>query len=84
MGGFVASKVWATVSDQLSVNLDKRATEEGRSKSDLISYLLERSMDGWQGRAEMLQALATLKAKLGDTTPDVQAAIAAIEKGLTD
>lgn len=43
----VASKVWATIPDQLAEKLDKRAGVEGRSRSDLISYLLERSMESW-------------------------------------
>jgi metal-responsive CopG/Arc/MetJ family transcriptional regulator len=43
----VASKVWATIPDQLAEKLDKRAGVEGRSRSDLISYLLERAMESW-------------------------------------
>ncbi len=43
----VAKKVFASVSDQLADKLEKRAEEEGRSLSNLISYLLERSMEDW-------------------------------------
>jgi metal-responsive CopG/Arc/MetJ family transcriptional regulator len=44
----VAKKVFASVSDQLAEKLDKRAEIEGRSLSNLISYLLERAMEDWQ------------------------------------
>lgn len=43
----VAKKVFASVSDQLANKLEKRAEEEGRSLSNLISYLLERAMEDW-------------------------------------
>jgi phosphate uptake regulator len=44
----VAKKVYSTVSDQLAEKLEKRAEQEGRSLSNLISYLLERDMEDWQ------------------------------------
>jgi hypothetical protein len=44
----VAKKVFASVSDQLAERLTKRANDEGRSLSSLISYLLEKSMEDWQ------------------------------------
>jgi phosphate uptake regulator len=44
----VAKKVFASVSDQLSKKLEERAEAEGRSLSNLISYLLEREMEDWQ------------------------------------
>jgi metal-responsive CopG/Arc/MetJ family transcriptional regulator len=44
----VAKKVFASVSDQLAEKLDKRAEIEGRSLSNLISYLLERVMEDWE------------------------------------
>ncbi|MBD1866121.1 hypothetical protein H6F95_02145 [Cyanobacteria bacterium FACHB-471] len=43
----VAKKVFASVSDQLAEKLERRATAEGRSLSNLISYLLEREMEDW-------------------------------------
>ncbi|MEO1399632.1 MAG: ribbon-helix-helix protein, CopG family [Cyanobacteria bacterium J06635_1] len=52
MSKAVASKVWATVSDRLAKKLEQRADEEGRSRSDLISYLLERVMEDWQSDSE--------------------------------
>lgn len=44
----VAKKVFASVSDQLAKKLEERAEIEGRSLSNLISYLLEREMEDWQ------------------------------------
>ncbi|MBW4473562.1 MAG: hypothetical protein KME45_24775 [Stenomitos rutilans HA7619-LM2] len=44
----VAKRVFASVSDQLADKLEKRAQIEGRSLSNLISYLLEREMEAWQ------------------------------------
>lgn len=44
----VAKRVFASVSDQLADKLEKRAQVEGRSLSNLISYLLEREMETWQ------------------------------------
>lgn len=44
----VAKRVFASVSDQLADKLEKRAQVEGRSLSNLISYLLEREMEAWQ------------------------------------
>ena len=43
----VAKRVFATVSDQLADKLEARADKEGRSLSNLISYLLEREMEDW-------------------------------------
>ena len=43
----VAKKIFASVSDQLANKLEKRAEVEGRSLSNLISYLLEREMEDW-------------------------------------
>jgi metal-responsive CopG/Arc/MetJ family transcriptional regulator len=43
----VATKIWASIPDRLAEKLDQRAESEGRSRSDLISYLLERSMESW-------------------------------------
>jgi CopG-like RHH_1 or ribbon-helix-helix domain, RHH_5 len=48
----VAKKVFASVSDQLANKLEKRAEVEGRSLSNLISYLLERSMETWTSEPE--------------------------------
>ncbi len=47
MNNQVAKKVFASVSDQLAEKLEKRAETEGRSLSNLISYLLEREMEDW-------------------------------------
>jgi metal-responsive CopG/Arc/MetJ family transcriptional regulator len=47
MGKQVATKIWASIPDRLAEKLDQRAESEGRSRSDLISYLLERSMESW-------------------------------------
>lgn len=44
----MTKKVFASVSDQLAAKLEKRAETEGRSLSNLISYLLEREMEGWE------------------------------------
>ncbi len=44
----MAKKVFATVSDVVGKKLEQRADEEGRSLSNLISYLLERSMEEWE------------------------------------
>ena len=44
----VAKKVFASVSDVLAAKLEARAKTEGRSLSNLISYLLEREMEEWQ------------------------------------
>lgn len=44
----VAKKVFASVSNQLGEKLEKRAEIEGRSLSNLISYLLEREMEDWK------------------------------------
>lgn len=44
----VAKKVFASVSDHLAKKLEERAEVEGRSLSNLISYLLEREMEEWQ------------------------------------
>ncbi|NEQ21631.1 MAG: hypothetical protein F6K28_20935 [Microcoleus sp. SIO2G3] len=44
----MAKKVFASVSDQLAAKLEARAEEEGRSLSNLISYLLEREMEDWE------------------------------------
>ena len=44
----VTKKVFASVSDQLADKLDRRAAIEGRSLSNLISYLLERAMENWE------------------------------------
>lgn len=44
----VAKRVFASVSDALALKLDKRAAVEGRSLSNLISYLLEREMEDWE------------------------------------
>jgi CopG-like RHH_1 or ribbon-helix-helix domain, RHH_5 len=44
----VAKKIFASVSDQLAEKLEKRAAIEGRSLSNLISYLLERMMEDWE------------------------------------
>lgn len=44
----VTKKVFASVSDQLAEKLEKRAEIEGRSLSNLISYLLEREMEDWK------------------------------------
>lgn len=49
----MAKKVFASVSDQLAAKLEKRAEVEGRSLSNLISYLLEREMEGWKPDKEM-------------------------------
>lgn len=43
----VATKIWASIPDQLAEKLEDRANVEGRSRSDLISYLLERAMESW-------------------------------------
>lgn len=43
----VAKRVFASVSDQLAEKLDQRAEHEGRSLSNLIGYLLERTMEKW-------------------------------------
>jgi len=48
----VATKIWASIPDRLAEKLDKRAESEGRSRSDLISYLLERSMESWSPSVE--------------------------------
>jgi hypothetical protein len=48
MNSRVAKKVFASVSDQLAEKLEKRSEVEGRSLSNLISYLLEREMEDWQ------------------------------------
>lgn len=48
MSSRVAKKVFASVSDQLAEKLEKRSEIEGRSLSNLISYLLEREMEDWQ------------------------------------
>lgn len=44
----MAKKVFATVSDVVGKKLEQRADEEGRSLSNLISYLLERAMEEWE------------------------------------
>jgi len=44
----VAKRIFASVSDALSAKLDRRAEVEGRSLSNLISYLLEREMESWE------------------------------------
>ena len=44
----LAKKVFASVSDVLAKKLDQRAEYEGRSLSNLISYLLEREMEDWE------------------------------------
>jgi len=44
----VAKRVFASVSDVLAEKLEVRAEVEGRSLSNLISYLLEREMEDWQ------------------------------------
>ena len=44
----VAKRVFASVSDILAEKLNKRADDEGRSLSSLISYLLEKSMEDWR------------------------------------
>ena len=44
----VAKRVFASVSDVLAEKLENRAEVEGRSLSNLISYLLEREMENWQ------------------------------------
>ena len=44
----VAKRVFASVSDALSLKLERRAEVEGRSMSNLISYLLEREMEDWR------------------------------------
>ena len=44
----LAKKVFASVSDALAAKLDQRAAVEGRSLSNLISYLLEREMESWE------------------------------------
>jgi metal-responsive CopG/Arc/MetJ family transcriptional regulator len=38
-------RIAASVPDQLYASLDRLAEQEGRSLSNLISYLLERSID---------------------------------------
>ncbi|MEP1079635.1 hypothetical protein NDI52_29945 [Leptolyngbya sp. PL-A3] len=43
----LAKRVFASVSDQLAAKLEQRAEFEGRSLSNLISYLLEREMEDW-------------------------------------
>ena len=48
----VAKKVFASVSDALAVKLEKRAETEGRSLSNLISYLLEREMEDWEAPSQ--------------------------------
>ena len=48
----VAKKIFSTVSDQLAEKLEKRAEQEGRSLSNLISYLLERDMEDWQPQSK--------------------------------
>jgi hypothetical protein len=48
MNSSVAKKIFASVSDQLAEKLEKRSAIEGRSLSNLISYLLEREMEDWQ------------------------------------
>ncbi|MBE7386310.1 MAG: ribbon-helix-helix protein, CopG family [Leptolyngbya sp. SIO1E4] len=53
MGKQVATKIWASIPDRLAEKLDKRAESEGRSRSDLISYLLERSMESWHPSVEL-------------------------------
>ena len=73
----MASKIWATVSDQLSEKIERRADDEGRSKSDLISYLLERSMEGWQGRQEVLEAMEKIKEAI--KKEDLSGALAVLE-----
>ncbi|WP_204153700.1 hypothetical protein [Leptolyngbya sp. CCY15150] len=44
----MAKRVFASVSDALSSKLEQRANVEGRSLSNLISYLLEREMENWR------------------------------------
>jgi len=44
----LATKVWASIPDRLAEKLEARAAAEGRSRSDLISYLLERAMETWE------------------------------------
>lgn len=57
----VAKKVFASVSDTLAEKLNKRADDEGRSLSSLISYLLEKSMEEWEN-----PPLALVKSKGND------------------
>ena len=43
----MAKKVWASLADKIAIALEQRAEEEGRSRSDLIAYLLEDAMKQW-------------------------------------
>ena len=81
----MASKVWATVSDQLARKLEVRATEEGRSKSDLISYLLETTMSAWESGEPISEAVKDLRLAIKNEDPTgALAALEIIEKGLND
>ncbi len=44
----MAQRIFASVPDELGARLEKRAAEEGRSVSNLVSYLLERAMETWE------------------------------------
>ncbi|HEY9627253.1 MAG TPA: hypothetical protein V6C84_08120 [Coleofasciculaceae cyanobacterium] len=43
----VAKKLFTTVPDDLAKRLQERADEEGRTVSNLLSYLAERGMEEW-------------------------------------
>lgn len=53
----VSRKIFATISDHLADRLQQRADDEGRSFSDLVGYLLEFGMEGWEEKRELRRKL---------------------------
>lgn len=64
----MATKVWASVPDYLAKKLDLKAELDGRSRSDLISSLLEDCFGDWEppeaDESDTAEALSVLR-KLG-------------------
>lgn len=57
----MAKRVFASVSDAVAEKLNRRAEDEGRSLSSLISYILEKSMEDWGNNS-----LTSVKSKESD------------------